>query len=224
MEPTRNQKSKTFTKEQKRFLYRTISKGAQEEYKRVCDSFKSYITDLTNNKLLTEDEIFMKSRPYIKKTKTIRLLPSDLGMNKTVEYPGHPNIKRGLEISYYLDEGIPSEKDMSVKYDSIKDFQLGPRIMEKCSPEEINFICDALREVAIKHLEYDYYGIDTGWIKCESSYDYFPGVSTWGALYKKSPEYFDILVENYYIEPASSKDKEADEFELLKDLIRTLST
>jgi len=222
MEPTKDQKYKTFTKEQKRFLYREISKEADEDYKRVSDNLKSYITNLIDSKLLTEDELFMKSRPYVLKTNRAILKPEDLGMDRNIEYPGHPEYMSSLEKSYYLDSGIPSKQDPTTKYRRIQEFSMGPRIMKMCSPEEINFICDALREVAMKYLEKEYFGLDTGWITTGSHYDrFFTNIRTWGALYKKSPEYFEILVDHYYTEP--HKEKEVDEYDLLRDLIHALS-
>ena len=172
MEPTKDQKYKTFTKEQKRFLYREISKEANEDYKRVSDNLKSYITNLIDSKLLTEDELFMKSRPYVLKTNRAILKPEDLGMDRNIEYPGHSEYMSGLEKSYYLDSGIPSKQDPTTKYRRIQEFSIGPRIMKMCSPEEINFICDALREVAMKYLEKEYFGLDTGWKKRPTSMIY----------------------------------------------------
>jgi hypothetical protein len=222
MEPTKDQKYKTFTKEQKRFLYREISKEANEDYKRVSSNLESYITNLIDTKLLTEDELFMRTRPYIVKTKRAFLNPEDLGMEKNLEYPGFPDYKASMEKSYYLDTGIPSCQDPKYSYRCISDFSIGHRIKERCSPEEINFICDALRDVALKFLKKEYFGLETGWIISGTYYNrFFPSLRTWGALYKKSPEYFEILVDHYYTEP--QKEKEADEYDLLRDLIHALS-
>lgn len=220
MEPTKDQKSKTFTQEQKRYLYNVVSEESRKEYCRIYDNFKSYITDLINTKLLTKDEIFMRTRPYVKMTSYIEICPEDFGMEDKISRPSEPDVFKNLKLSFSIDSKVPSFQDPTKKYTSIKAFCASERIAKLCSPEEINFICDALREVAIKKLEWDRFGIDTGWIRTKHSYRYFPEISTWGKLYKYSPEYFNILVEKYYTEP---KAKEQDEYDLLRDLISVIS-
>jgi len=192
---------KTFTVDMKNTLYKNLKNDIIEVLGEVEQNLKTFISNLLDDKLLTEDEKYLRKRPFVRFSTYVKICYEKLGILSIdkkhdgidfhIDKPGIPIIILGEKIGGAID--------------------LTPRIIEKCNEPEINYIKDTLIEIYQLTQRIKHFGEDIGISPKTWSGNAFENVRTIGGLYKLNKDYYERLTQLYpnifYIEKSDIEKK-----------------
>ena len=183
-------RSRHFSEYQRDRLYRELRESVKDKKDLCYANLKTYLNDNILGKVLNPDLVFLGSRSYCSRsTSQFQIDSEKFGLDKF--YRGLPDFqqcKTGISFTFSSPNyryALPSSSYSS-------DITL--EVLSKCSESEIEMIKSSMYEYAKLEFEVDYFCVGT-WVKPQP-YSYcslFPDIQTWGQLYNKSPEYFEVL-------------------------------
>lgn len=177
---------KTFTVEMKNKLFRSLRDDIVEVRDDKIRKFKIFIDGLLENKLLTEDEKYLRDKPFVRSSTYVKIRYGDFDIS----------IKGSSEFEFHVSNpGIPHKINPGEKAGTPTD--LTQRLIEKCSNPEINYIKDSLIELHQLKLKIKNFGVDTGIAPTWSYGNAFENVRTIGHLYKLNKDYYERLTQLY---------------------------
>jgi hypothetical protein len=189
-------KSRRFKEYEKERLFKKLREPYDKKRDEVTENFRKYLDENVMGVVLDPDMKDLGEKPYCKRrTDRFLISPSEFGLPDT--YEGLPNYKKcstALKFEHRSDH-------YNVAVDqSIYVVNITKAIIKKCPKEVIDQIKFFLFEEAKAQFDYTFFGVGT-YIKLEyyNSYGYygiFPGLNTWGNLYSKSPEAFEMLYKS----------------------------
>lgn len=227
--------STTLSRSEKSILFDLLLKSSQE-YKDSIDSEKKFITyfsELYNKHLIPKElakDIKNSTKGFVRYISGICLSGSTIFDMETTYSPddAEDNFSIPTTQSFKLDPFLVDVRYLIVKDDkSIVKVDVGTLLMKKLSKGEKNLL---------KSLYCDY--IENNWreknyLREYKGYECFSTVSTWDALYKLNPDWYDLLYSNltyhslgsgseYDLLSKTKFDKEINEAESIDILIRKL--
>ena len=214
-------KSRHFKEYEKERLFNMLRKPYDDKRNEVTENFRKYLDENVMGVVLDQDLRDLGEKPYCKRyTNRFLISPSEFGLPDV--YEGLPNYKKcstALKFEHRSD-CYKVAVDQSIYVVNITE-----AIIKKCPKEVIDQIKFFMFEDAKAQFDYAYYGVGT-FVKPEyySSYSYhgiFPGLNTWGNLYSKSPEAFEIL---YKFQEGKTPKEDVVKVEPEKKLLSELKT
>ena len=215
-------KSRCFKEYEKHRLYNALKKPFGDKKDEIRETFKKWLDENVMAKVLDPDLVELGKKPYCtRSTSRFLITPSQFGLPD--DYIGIPNLSK-LKVSLKFDfqssvyKYATDGKNYSIDITSA--------ILKKCEPEIIEQVKYFLYEQAKAAYDYDFYGVGT-FVKPEyygySTYGLFRDLKTWGNLYSKSPEMFEMLYKMAEGKEFSEDEEKQDpEKKLLSELKTSL--
>ena len=215
-------KSRCFKEYEKHRLYNALKKPFGDKKDEIRETFKKWLDENVMAKVLDPDLVELGKKPYCtRSTSRFLITPSQFGLPD--DYIGIPNLSK-LKVSLKFDfqssvyKYATDGKNYSIDITSA--------ILKKCEPEIIEQVKYFLYEQAKAAYDYDFYGVGT-FVKPEyygySTYGLFRDLKTWGHLYSKSPEMFEMLYKMAEGKEFSEDEEKQDpEKKLLSELKTSL--
>ena len=209
LELTTEIKSRRFCDRDRDKLYSLLKDPICKKRSECIENLKTYLDDVILGKVLDPDMIYLGEREYCKyRTSSFVIHSEPLGLEG--RYYGLPEFKNcWIDLNF----NFSSTKFKYVGLGNYKSVDITSMIINICSEDEKETIKNSMYEIAKLSYEYQFYGLGT-FIKPDRYGLLFPSIVTWGNLYNKSPEYFEIFYNSL---PENRKELKAEE-KLILDL------
>ena len=225
MEITEKLKKRHFNVYEKNALYSTISQDVSKKVYEFEDLLRSYIYDIVKEYVLTEgsDIEYLSKKSYVDKITAFSIAPSELDLpnnypldkSKMPSYDAVVSLGFCMDFSKYNGIGFPYQKPKigPSKFNFIK------LLTENCPSEIIEVLRDKvielgkLRYEAKNYMSKEVIGENNPYRKP------FNNVNTWGQLYNKNKDWFNIVYDKYK-NSLTKEELSKDPSESEKDRIR----